>query len=51
MVTVAVVSVLNALLVVTLTATVCPLATVVPVKSRPSTTKVPPLTVIDVRRS
>ena len=34
-----------------LTATVCPLVTVVPVKSLPSTTKVPPLTAIDVAAS
>ena len=44
MVTVAVVAVLNALLAMTLTATVFPLVIVVPVKSLPSTTKVPPVT-------
>ena len=51
MVTVAVVVVLNALLAVTLTATVCPLATVEPVKSLPSTTNVPPLTEMDAAAS
>ena len=44
MVTVAVVVVRKALLEVTLTATVCALVIVAPVKSLPSTTRVPPVT-------
>ena len=44
MVTVAVVVARKALLEVTLTATVCALVIVAPVKSLPSTTKVPPVT-------